>query len=163
MKKFFRAWAAGVAAGLLLWASTAAAKEEEIPLDKLPKPVVDAVRARFPHAELVEAAKETEDDETIYEVALKHKGKSYDVSLTPEGKITEIERAIEFKELPKPAAKAIEGKYPKATVKMTEEVTKDDKVTYEALIVTTDKKTLEVVFDPQGKFIEEEQKGGEKD
>ena len=53
---------------------------------------------------------------------------------------------------------ALEAKYPKATIKKAEEITKDDKVTFEVLIETADKKKLEVVLDAKGKIVEEEKK-----
>ena len=40
------------------------ADEEKIPLDKLPKAVVEAVKKRFPKAEMKEASKEIEDGKT---------------------------------------------------------------------------------------------------
>ena len=42
------------------------AAEEPIALDKLPKPVLEAVKKRFPKAELVEAAKETDGDKVEF-------------------------------------------------------------------------------------------------
>ena len=54
---------------------------------------------------------------------------------------------------------ALEAKYPKATIKKAEAISKEDKlIAYEMLIVTADKKKLEVKFDPAGKFLEEEKK-----
>src|SRR5258708_7808239 len=123
MNEFIRASTAAVAAGLLLLVSTAPAKEEEIPLDKLPKVVVDAVKAKFLGAELVKAEKETEDDKTFYEVELKHKKQTYEVSLTPEGKITEIEREIAVKDLPKAVTEALAKKYPHSKLEEAEELT----------------------------------------
>ena len=138
------------------------AGEEKVPLDKLPKAVLDAVKAKFPDAELIGAEKEEEDGKVIFEVAIKVKGQHIDVSLTPEGKIVEIEKAIAVKDLPKAVAESLEKKYPKATVKKTEEVTEGDKVSYEVLLVTADKKLLEVVFNAKGEVVEEEAKDKEE-
>jgi uncharacterized membrane protein YkoI len=139
------------------------AAEEKIPLDKLPKVVLDAVKAKFPGAELQSATKEDEDGTLVYEVALKHKGADIEVILSLEGKIQVIEKTITVKDLPAAVSKALAEKYPKATVKKTEELTKDDKLSYEIIIETADKKTLEVVFDPNGKVIEEEAKEGDEE
>lgn len=150
--------------GMVLCATSAQADEEKVPLDKLPKPVVDAVKTKFPGAEMKEAAKEEEKGATIYEVSIKFKDSNIDVSLTPEGKIVSIEKEIVAKDLPKPVVQTLESKYAKATYKKVEEITKDDKITYEVLLVTADKKTLEVVLDPMGKIVEtEEKKGDDKD
>ena len=83
--------------------------------------------------------------------------------LTPEGKITLIEKVISAKDLPKVVAAALEEKYPKATYKVYEEMTKviDGKEVlayYEVLLETTDKKTLEVEVSPEGKILAEEKK-----
>lgn len=120
--------------GVLLWASTAQADEENIPIDKLPKAVVDAVKAKYADAKLVGAEKETKGDKTFYEVVIKNKDQTIELVLTPEGKIVEIEQPIAPKDLPKAVTDAIEKKYPKATVKSVEEITKEDKKTYGVLL-----------------------------
>ena len=134
--------------------------EQKIPLDKLPKAVSDAVKAKFPKAKLVEAASEVEDGKTIYEVTIKDSGHAIDVSLTPEGKVVTVEKEIDSKDLPKVIADALESRYPKARIKKAEQISDGaDKTTaYEMLITTQDKKKLEVKFDPAGKFLEEEAK-----
>jgi len=143
------------------------AGEEKVPLDKLPRAVVDAVKKRFPDAELVSAEKEKDEGKTVYEVAIKNKGQSIEVTLTPEGVITEIEKQIEAKNLPAAVSKALEDKYPKATYKMIEEVikVKDGKEKleyYEVLLTTTDKKKkVEVGVSPEGKILKEEDKTNE--
>jgi hypothetical protein len=83
------AMVAGV--GLLVLSAEARADEAKVPLDQLPKVVRDAVQARFPNAKLVSSGKETEDGKPLFEVAIKHREQNIDVTLTPEGKIIEIE------------------------------------------------------------------------
>jgi len=157
---------------MMLWAAAAAmafsipaawAEEEKVPLDKLPKAVTVAVKAKFPDAELKSAEKEEEDGKTIFEVSLKSKGHDYDVSLTPEGQIIEIEKTIAAKDLPAAVVKGLDQKYPKATIKLAEEISKDNKTNYEVIIETADKKKLEVVLDPTGKILKEEDKSKDED
>jgi uncharacterized membrane protein YkoI len=136
------------------------ADEEKIPLDKVPKAVMDAVKAKYPNAELVGAAKEEDKGKIEYEVSLKFKGYSYDVIASPEGKILVVEKLIPVKELPKAVAAAVEAKYAKANLKKAEEVTKDGKITYEVHLVTANNTPVEVVLDPAGKILNEEK--GEK-
>jgi len=134
-------------------------EEEKVPLDNLPRAVLAAVKAKFPDAELIGAEKEKEDGKVMYEVQFKLKGSKYEVMVTPEGKITVVEKEIAAKDLPRAIADAIESRYPKATVQKAEEISKEDKVTvYEVLLVTTDKKKVEAVFEPAGKFLKEEKK-----
>ena len=147
------------------------ADEEKVPLDKLPKAVSDAVTKRFPKGELVEAAKETSKDgdkeKVEYEVTVKDGGKKIDVMLTPDGKVTLIEKEIAAKDLPKAVTDAIDTKYPKAIFKTVEEVIKvtDGKEAldfYEVLLLTAEKKTFEVKLTPAGKITETEEKPEEK-
>ncbi len=133
-------------------------KEEKIPLDKLPRAVSDAVKARFDGAEVVSASKEKDNAKDVFEVAIKHKGSNIDVTLTPEGKIVSIEKEIAARDLPRAVSEALDAKYPKATIKKLEEVTDNDKVVYEALLVTAEQKMVEAVFDPAGKLVKEEKK-----
>src|SRR5579864_6014289 len=85
-------------------------KEEKVPLDKLPKAVLKAVKDKFKGAELVSAQTEKEDGKVFYEINLKDKGHSVDVSVTPDGKIVSIERTLAVKDLPRPVAEAINSK-----------------------------------------------------
>src|SRR5438105_1201801 len=146
----------GLLLGLSLAALTAGfvfAGEEKVPLDKLPKEIVKAVKSKFPKAKMESAVKSTANGKTTFEVTLKAGGLGIDVTLTSEGKITQIEKELNAKDLPRPVADALDAKYPKANVKRIEELSKEDKIiSYEMLIDTTAKKTLEVYFNPAGKF-----------
>ena len=133
------------------------ADEEKIAIDKLPKAVVEAVKKRFPKAEFTGAAKETDGDKVSYEVMLKDGDLKADLILTPDGKITVIEKQIVAKDLPKAVAATLAEKYPKATFKLVEEVIKvtDGQEAldfYEVLLVTGDKKEVEVKLSADGKI-----------
>jgi uncharacterized membrane protein YkoI len=148
----------------LLVSAVVRADEEKIPLDKLPKAVVDAVKKHFPDADLKSAEKETEDGKTVYEVALTHKGHKMEVTVTPDGDITGIEKQLEAKDLPKAVTETLDSKYPKATLKVIEEVIKvkegkEHLEGYEVLLVTADGKKKEVVVNAEGKVVKEEEKG----
>src|SRR5262249_10950711 len=47
---------------------SARADEEKVPLDKVPKPVLEAAKKRFPDAKFTEASKEDENGKTTYEL-----------------------------------------------------------------------------------------------
>lgn len=136
--------------------------EEKIPIDKLPAKVTDAVKAKFAGAEWIGASKEKEDGKDLYEVAIKFKGTRIDVILKPDGTIEAIERQIKASDLPEPVTQALQAKYPRATYKVVEEITKGEAITYEILLVSADNKTFEVTFDPKGKLLEEESKDKKK-
>src|SRR5947207_2283444 len=142
--------------------------EEKVPLDKAPKPVLEAVKARFADAKITGVTKEKEDGKTVYEVTIKDKGQNVDVTVTPEGVITLIEKTITAKDLPKAVLKTLEDRYPKATYKIIEEIIKVEKkeeklVYYEVLLETAEKKKREAQISPEGKFLKEENKDGEKE
>lgn len=169
MRTMLRTVAAVVTVALVV--AGGRADEEKLPLDKLPKAVSEAVKKRFPKAELVEAAKETSKDgdkeKVEYEVTIKDGGTKIDVMLTPDGKITLIEKEIAAKDLPKAVTEALDAKYPKATLKVVEEVIKvtDGKEAldfYEVLLVTAEKQTFEVKLTAGGKITETEEKTDEK-
>src|SRR5262245_37045236 len=83
--------------GVAVWAQTQPAGESKVPLDKVPKAVMDTVKARFPEAKLIGASSEKTDDKLIYEVELEFKGLHHDVTLEPNGTLLLIEREIAFK------------------------------------------------------------------
>ncbi|QJW99941.1 PepSY-like domain-containing protein [Frigoriglobus tundricola] len=139
------------------------ADEEKVPLDKLPKGVLEAAKKRFPKAEAVGASVEKEGGKFVYEVELKEAGKTIDLTLTADGVITLIEQEIDAKDLPKAVVAALDNKYPKVTYKTVEAVyaVKDGKEKldfYEVLVLTTDKKEVEVQIAADGKIKHEEEK-----
>jgi uncharacterized membrane protein YkoI len=154
-------WSSAVA--VVGFGAAALADEEKIPLDKLPKAVVKALKDRFPDAELKSAEKEMEDGKTVYDVDLKYKDETYEVDVTPEGEIIGFDKVISAEKLPKAVSKTLEDKYPKATIKGVEEVykIKDKKEkleSYEVNLVTADKKVLELDVAPDGKILKTTEK-----
>jgi hypothetical protein len=137
--------------------------EENVPLDKLPAKVVEAVKAKWPKGEMLSASKETEDGKTFFEVRLKDGDAKLEVILTEAGVIDTVEKAIAAKDLPKKVADAIAAKYPKSTTDRAEELTHEGKTTYEVLLTLEDKSRVEVSLDPDGKVLEEEKKGKDGD
>ena len=129
---------------------------ERIKLQDLPKEVVAGVKQRFPKAEITGAEQGKEDGQQIFEISIKSENHNIDVTLDPSGKILGVEKSLSDSERPEALVKALDAKYPHATIKLIEEVWDKDKMTgYEATIVTADKKHLELDFDPQGKLIED--------
>jgi hypothetical protein len=149
-----------VVLGVVCLASTARADEENIPLDKVPKPVIDTAKKRFPGAELTGALKVTEKDKTRYEIQLQHKGNKYAVQASEAGKLMQIEKEIPVKDLPAAVTDALEAKYPKASIKTAEELTKvidgKEKMTGYTIGLAQKDKTFEVVVTPDGKISKAE-------
>jgi hypothetical protein len=107
--------AAGVALALLAGVALRA-DEEKVPLDKVPRAVLDAVKARFEGAKLLGASREKEDGKTIYEVQIERRGQKIDVECSEDGKILVIEKTIAARDLPRAVAEAVEAKYARATI-----------------------------------------------
>ncbi len=153
----------GTAAAVLMAAATAAWADEKVDLDKVPKAVVDAVKAALPDAEIKGAEKETEDGKLFYEIEILNKKEELDVEPTPDGDLSEIEKEIDYNYLPKAVSNSLEDKYPKAEFKEVEEVTKVEKKTeklayYEVQVKTADQKRYEVQVAPDGKVVNEQKK-----
>ena len=164
MSKFASGLIALAVVGLVASLATVRADEEKIDLDKVPKAVLDAVKAKFPDAKLTGASKEGEGDKVVYEVAFTFKEHKYEVECKADGTFIAIDKQIDAKDLPKEVAKTLEDKYPKAKYDVIEEVTKDGKIAeYEIELTTADKKSIEVVIDPAGKVTKEEKKGDKKE
>lgn len=167
MRRFAVWFGAGTAWAFLVLAASACGAEEKVALDKVPKPVTEAVKARFKDAQLTGASQETEQQKPVFEVTIQHAGQNIDVTLTPEGEILLIEKEIPAKGLPKPVRRALREKYPKATYKIVEEIIKVDNkqeklAYYELLLVTADESTLEVQVTAEGKILHEEKKDPDK-
>ncbi len=137
------------------------ADEEKVPLDKVPRAVLESVKKRFPKATLLKASRETEGGKTEYEIEIKDGETKIDVNFTPDGKITTIEKTIPAKDLPRVVADALKAKYPGAKYEIVEEVikVKDGKETfdyYELHLVRADKKKIEVKIGKDGRIKGEE-------
>jgi hypothetical protein len=66
--------------------------EEEISLDKVPDAVKNAAIAAVPGLKLDEAEKETENGTVVYNLEGTANGVHYEVEVTADGKVTEIEK-----------------------------------------------------------------------
>lgn len=148
----------------LAFCTSVRADEEKVPLDKLPAKIKEAVKAKFPDAEIVAASKEKEDGVVLYEVNIKNKKQTIEVTATEDGKIVEVEYEITSADLPKAVTDALDKKYGKSKFHKAEDIVKGDKKYYEVLIEHADgKKKTEVQIDKDGKILLEEDKTGEKE
>jgi hypothetical protein len=139
----------------------ARADEMDIPLDKIPAKAMAAVKKLFPGAKPVAASTDTVDGVVEYTVTLRHNENTYEVTVTADGKILEIAREMEFKDLPKPVATAFLKRYPKAKVEGVWELTVPGVKgkTYQIDFVTADGKDLTAEFDADGRLLSEDDEG----
>lgn len=138
--------------------SVAAAQEpEKVPVGKLPKPVVEALKMKFADGKLTEAHKEVADGEVTYDVAVTSKGSKYHVTVSSDGDIIQTNRELNVKELPKAVTEAVKKKHAKGKIDHAEEMTlEDDDMVYE-LVVLVDKQVRRIVADPKGKIIDDKE------
>jgi hypothetical protein len=135
-------------------------KAKGLDLDKIPKKVMDALKAKFPKAEIRKWTKEKEGDKVVYDIEFTMEKRNYEADIYEDGTYENWERAIEAKDLPKAVREAVDKKYPKAELKEVMEVidVKDNKDVlhgYEIVLVTADKKDVEVTVAPDGKVLED--------
>jgi Putative beta-lactamase-inhibitor-like, PepSY-like len=147
---------------LFLFIATGAARaqEEAVPQDKIPKAVMDALLAKFPKAKIDKCTKAKVGNDIVYDIEFKQDGRKCEADIKVNGDYINYEKAIEVKDLPKAVREAIEKKYPKATLKEimqeTEVKGKEEKLSaYEVVLVTADKKDVEVRVGPDGKILED--------
>jgi hypothetical protein len=153
---------AAVLAGLLLTGSGLRAqdKKDKLDLDKIPKAVMDALKSKFLKAEIHKWTKAKEGDDVVYDIEFKENGRACEADIKENGIYINYEKAIEAKDLPKAVVAAIEKRYPKATLKEIMEETgvkgKEEKLSaYEVVLVTADKKDVELRLSPDGKILED--------
>src|SRR5262245_21548420 len=140
-----------VLAGLLVAGSAVRGqdKKDKLDLDKIPKAVMDALKARFPKAEIDKWTKAKEGDDVVYDIEFKQAGRKYEADIKENGTYINYEKEIDAKDLPKAVRAAIDKRYPKATLKEVMEETevkgKDEKLSaYEVVLVTADKRSVEL-------------------
>src|SRR5262249_1072787 len=139
------------------------AQEEPVPKDKIPKAVMDRLLGKFPKAKIDKCTKAKEGNDIVYDIEFKQEGRKCEADIKEDGTYINYEKAIEAKDLPKVVRDAVEKRYPEATLKEIMEETevkgKDEKVSaYELVLVTADKKEVEVRVSRDGKIPEGETK-----
>jgi hypothetical protein len=130
-------------------------------MKKVPKSILQTLRAKYPKGEFSAAIKVSEETETYYVVTVKNDEQILRVSLTSRGKIKETQRKVEIVELPKIVSLAVKKNYPGAMLEAAKETVaetgKTTKKTFTVWLTTGAKKKLEVSFDGHGSVLEEKE------
>jgi hypothetical protein len=149
---------AGVAV-LVIGLGVRADEEGKITLDKVPATVKDALKAKFPKAEIVGAELGDVDGTKVYEFKLKEGTREWEVAFTPDGKFHSSEEPLKESELPAKVKEAFAKKYGEVKVVSIEKAVTGEgasaKVVFE-IVFEKGKEKLEAEFDPDGKFLAEE-------
>lgn len=149
------------AALLLAPPTTRSQDKDKRSLDKIPSAVMDALKAKFPKAEIRKWTKEREGDDLVYDIEFKEDGRACEADIRGDGTYINYEKAIAATDLPAAVTKAIERKFPKATLKEIMEETEvegnDENLSaYEVVLVTASMRTVEIRLAPDGTILEEE-------
>lgn len=135
------------------------ADDEKLPLDKVPQAIKDAVKAKYPKAEIVSAEKGDVDGTKVFEFKLKEGTKEWEVAFTPDAKFHSSEEPLAVADIPAKVKEAFTKKYGDPKIVSAEKETTGEgdkaKVIYE-IIFEKGKDKLEAQFDPEGKFLAEE-------
>ena len=154
-----------VLAGLFLAMPPASAQDKGKPdVDKIPKKVMDALKAKFPNPEIQKWTKEKEGDIVLYDIEFKQGGRKFEADIKEDGTIHNWEKEIPVKDLPAAVRKAVDTRYRNAVLKEVMAITavkdgKDALEGYEIVLETADKKGVEVTVAPNGRVLED---SGEK-
>jgi hypothetical protein len=141
-------------------ASGTRAQGEGIPLDRVPKEVMNAAKTKFPGAEIQQASDETEDGKPVYSLEMKHKRHNLDVTFNGDGTVVLVETAVSKKELPKVVLRAVAQKYPGASLRHAGAVRKGPEVKktadyYQFYLLSADSRPRQLKVDPKGKVLED--------
>jgi uncharacterized membrane protein YkoI len=145
---------------LFMFILPAGVRAQEKDLDKIPKAVMESLKAKFPKAKIDKWTKETEGGKVVYDIEFKQDGRKFEADIFENGTIENWEREIAADALPEAVKNAVEKKYPKATLKEILETIdvkdgKDKLSGYEVVLETADKKSVEVTVAPDGKILED--------
>lgn len=155
--------ASGLIAAVLLLAGTGASaqeRKERLDLDKIPQPVMAALKAKFPKAEIDTWSREKEGDDIVYDIEFKQEGRKGEADIKENGAYVNYEKEVAAEDLPDAVRKAVDRKYPKATLKEIMEITAvtgkaEELEGYEIILTTADKQDAEVTVAPGGQILED--------
>jgi hypothetical protein len=141
--------------------SVTRAQGDVIPVDRVPRAVTDAAKARFPGAKIQQATEEaTQDAKPAYSLVMKHQRHNLDVTFKDDGTVVLVETDLPKKELPRAVLRAVALQYPGASVSGAGSVRKGPEVKktadyYQFYLLTADRKPRLVKVDPKGKVLED--------
>jgi hypothetical protein len=138
-----------------------AQEKTKLNLDKIPKKVMNTLKAKFPKAEIHKWTREKEGDIVIYDIEFKQEGRKFEADIKEDGTIHNWEKEVAVQYLPDAVKKAVEKKYPNSVLKEIMEITavkngKDEREGYEIVLETAGKKSeVEVMVAPDGRILED--------
>lgn len=140
---------------LFLWAIVQFSVNQ-ISLARLPEPAANAIEATIPGGTRLRIKSEIQDGEMVFEVSVRRQNEVYDVTVSPNGHVFEIEKRILPRQLPKLIADAVRVRHPNSSVLKAKEVSRENQVTgYELAMVTKEGRIVKAAFTRDGAMIGE--------
>ena len=148
---------------LLGLASGPRAQGEKIPLDRVPKAVMNSAKAKFPGAEIKAATEEKEEGKpSVFALEMKHHRHDVGLTFVGDGTVVHVTTAVPAKELPKAVLRAVEHRYPGASLRGADSVKKGPEVKkadyYQFYLLTASETPALLKVDAEGKVLEPEAK-----
>jgi hypothetical protein len=155
MFKTSHVFSAGLGAGLLCL--PARAQDKKLQRSDVPAAVQKTADEQAKGATVRGYSSEVEDGKLHYEIQLTINGRERDVSIDPDGSVTEIEDVVEFASLPAAVQDGLNKKAGTGKILKVESLTKKGKlVAYEAVVQDGTKKR-EIQVGPDGKPLAHEE------
>ena len=146
-----------IAIVVLCVSAACASQEKTIKRSDLPPAVEKTVAAQSPGTAVRGFSKETENDQTYYEVEQTVNGHTKDILIDTTGAIVEVEEEVALDSLPAEVKAGLLAKAGMGKIGKVESITKHDRlVAYEAHVDTNGKKS-EAQVGPDGKPLAHEE------
>ncbi|MGI8992552.1 MAG: PepSY-like domain-containing protein [Bryobacteraceae bacterium] len=127
------------------------AAEHKIAKKDVPAAVVSGVARDYPNTPVKTWEQDMRDGAPIYEVGIPKAGAIETLVYSADGKLIETEDDFPVKNLPEPVVAAIHKKYPQATIRSADKVTRGSEIRYEVGLRGANKK--EVVVSAAGEIL----------
>lgn len=132
------------------------AREKKVKIDELPPAVKQTVLDVSRGLKIHELTRETENNETFYEVELKVDDHIRDVIINADGVVVLVEEEVEWSLVPAAVQATIKKEAQGRKILFVETLTRNDQIeAYEAHVRKGWWREMEVKVDPQGEVIEE--------
>ena len=133
------------------------AEEKRLKKSDLPLPVQKTADGQSKGATVKGYSKEVEHGKLQYEVELIIDGRGRDMTIAPDGRVLEVEEALDFGDLPVAVREGLQSKAAGAKIVKVESIVKNGKlVAYEAQVYSRNKRS-EIQVGPNGKPLDHEE------
>jgi hypothetical protein len=133
---------------------------DDLQLEKIPPAVMDALKVRFPDADIKKWTKEEEGEIFVFDIEFEQNGWKFEADIKEDGSIHNWEKALEEKDLPDMVKEAAETAYPGATIveiMVITAVTGGEEALegYEIVLQPADADEVEIMVAPDGAIVED--------